>query len=123
MYLFKSSSSRTLHEPTFKHKKRILVPKYIDGLNCLIDIFKIIKSLNEIHLYECKADLNNFIKKKKKPKFIVSNDITSSGFCVVQMPVPFTLQQTVFRLYQSVLQRVISTHTQAFCTETTMKTQ
>lgn len=70
MYLFKSSSSRTLHEPTFKHKKRILVPKYIDGSKCLIDIVKIIKSLNEIHLYECKADLNNFIKKKKKPKFI-----------------------------------------------------
>lgn len=70
MQLYKSSASRVLHEPRFKHKKKILAPKNVKGDGSLVDIVKIIRVYNEIHLYECKADLNKFIKKKKTPKFI-----------------------------------------------------
>lgn len=68
IYLQKSSSSKVLHEPQFKHKRRRLISKSYSGFDCLVDVVKISKTFNKIELFECKANLDNcitYIKSKK----------------------------------------------------------
>lgn len=61
VYMYKSTGSRLLHEPIFSYKRKKLVPKFVKGNGCVIDVVKVLEPINEIHLYECKADLDNFI--------------------------------------------------------------
>lgn len=76
VYMYKSTGSILLHEPIFSYKRKELVPKSVKGSDCLIDVVKILKPISEIHLYECKADLDNFIisgynkSYKKRKSFI-----------------------------------------------------
>lgn len=69
MQLTKGNNVKSYHEPTFRYKKKPLVPKHIKGCDCLIDIVCVKKQINILSLYECKADIDNFIgpyKKKSK---------------------------------------------------------
>lgn len=71
VYLKKSSSSKLLHEPIFRLKRKRLVSSKVVGFDCLVDVVKISKKYHRMDLYECKANLDTCITyiNKGKRKF------------------------------------------------------
>lgn len=66
VYLEKTIDNKIYHEPRFYHKKTRLFKVSFPGSNCLIDVVKVDNNSKYISLIECKANINNNIKKMEK---------------------------------------------------------
>lgn len=57
----REGQSQIFHEPTIYYKQDKLVPENISGEACLVDFVEIREDECCFNLYECKANINNFI--------------------------------------------------------------
>lgn len=72
VYIEKNNNNKIYHEPYFYHKRKRLFKNEFSGSNCLIDVVTLTNNKDSIQLIECKANLDNHIKKiftKKENSF------------------------------------------------------
>ncbi|MYL56221.1 hypothetical protein GLW20_01720 [Virgibacillus halodenitrificans] len=63
VYLEKNNNCKIYHEPKFYHKRKRFFKRKFEGSNCLIDVVKVRKRSCDVILIECKANIDNHIKR------------------------------------------------------------